>query len=137
MSNVKIDNPKGPELKELRSRFRTDNEGVHYSDYMFSGPQILGMVVDVMTDMSERRDNGDPSMLVNTTCNYRAPLFAEETVEVIMKLDSEGKRSRTHTFEMYKLTKYFREDGDRFEILDEPVLVCDGTATCVVKKERA
>ena len=132
----KIDNPKGADVTELRSKFRTDCETVHYSDYMFSGPQILAFAVDVMTELSERRDNGDGSLLAKTDANYHASLFAEETIEVIVWLEKEGSRSRTYGFEMYKLIEYHRIPDDKFKILDEPILVSDGTLVCVVKKPR-
>lgn len=130
-----IDNPKGAEVTELRLRFRTDCDTVHYADYMFSGPQVLGFAVDAMTQLSERRDDGDCSMLVHTTSNYRESLFAEETIEVIVFLEKEGTRSRTYGFRIYKLTTYDRKE-DKCYVLDQPVLVCDGTAICVVKKPR-
>lgn len=132
----KVENPKGADLQEFRMRWRTDNEGVHYSDYMFSGPQILGMAVDVMTEFSQRRDNGDASLLVKTDANYRASLFAEETVEVIVYVIKEGNKSRTYGYEMYKLTDYHRGENEWFDVLDEPVLVSDGTLVCVVHEAR-
>jgi len=130
-----IDNLKGADVTEMRLRIRTDCQSIHYSDYMFSGPQILAYAIDAVTDFSVRRDNGDGSLLVNTNTNYHASLFGEETIEVIVYLEKEGNRSRTYGYRIYKLIEYHREQ-DVFEVLEEPVLVCEGTAVCVVKKPR-
>jgi acyl-CoA thioesterase FadM len=74
-------------------------------------------------------------LLVNTNANYRAGLFGGDTIEVIIWLEKEGSRSRTYGYHIYKIIENHREQ-DVFEVLEKPVLVCDGTAVCVVKKPR-
>lgn len=130
-----IDNAKGPQLNEMRLRYKTNCENCHYSDYMLSGPQILAYAIDALTDLTVRRDNGDGSLLVNTNANYRAGLFGGDTIEVIIWVESEGSRSRTYGYRIYKIIENHREQ-DVFEVLENPQLVCDGTAVCVVKKPR-
>ena len=130
-----IENPKGPEVKEMRLRCKTNSKDCYYSGYMLSGPQILQFAIDALTDFTVRRDNGDGSMLVNTNANYRSSLFGGDTIEVIIWLEGEGKRSRTYGFNIYKLIEDHHAE-DIFVVLDEPKLVCDGTAVCVVKKPR-
>ena len=103
---------------------------------MYSGPQIVAFAVDALTDFTVRRDNGDGSLLVNLNCNFRASLFDGDTIEVILWLESEGNRSRTYGYRIYKvIANHSKEDW--FEVLNPPVLVCDGTGTCVVKKPRS
>jgi len=134
--NFIVENAKGPEVKEMRLRYKTNCKDCYYSDYMMSGPQTLQYAIDALTDFTVRRDNGDGSMLVNTNANYRAGLYGGDTIEVIIWLEGEGTRSRTYGFKIYKLIKNHRKQ-DVFEVLDEPELVCDGTLVCVVKKPRA
>ncbi|WP_130861964.1 hotdog fold domain-containing protein [Bacilliculturomica massiliensis] len=131
-----IDNAKGPELKEMRLRYKTNCENNHYSDYMLSGPQILQYAIDALTDFTVRRDDGDGSLLANVNANFRAGLFGGDTIEVIIWLESEGSRSRTYGYRIYKIIENHREQ-DVFEVLDEPQLILDGTGVAVVKKPRA
>ena len=132
---ITIDNAAGPDLKEMRLRYKTNCECNHYSDYMMSGPQIVAYAVDALTDFTVRRDNGDGSLLVNLNANFRCGLFGGDTIEVIIWLEEEVNRSRTYGYKIYKIVENHREQ-DVFEVLDPPVLVCDGTGTCVVKKPR-
>ena len=135
LRKFEIDNAKGADLKEMRLRYKTNCEGNHYSDYMMSGPQILAYAIDALTDFTVRRDNGDGSLLVNTNTNYRAGLFGGDTIEVIIYSEKDGSRSRTYGYQIYKIIENHREQ-DIFEVLDPPVLICDGTAVCVIKKPR-
>lgn len=130
-----IDNAKGAALTEMRLRYKTNCLANHYSDYMFSGPQILQYAIDALTDFTVRRDNGDGSLLANVDTNFRAELFGGDTIEVIIYLIKEGNRSRTYGYQIWKIVENHREQ-DVFEVLAEPVLICDGTAVCVVKKPR-
>ena len=130
-----IENGVGPDLKEIRLRYKCNNELNHYSEGMYSGPQIVAFAVDALTDFTVRRDNGDGSLLVNLNCNFRASLFAGDTIEVILWLEKDGTRSRTYGYRIYKVIANHSVE-DYFEVLDPPVLVCDGTGTCVVKKPR-
>jgi len=130
-----IENGYGPELKEIRLRYKCNNELNHYSEGMYSGPQIVAFAVDALTDFTVRRDNGDGSLLVNLNVNFRESLFAGDTIEVILWLESEGRRSRTYGYRIYKVIANHSVE-DWFEVLNPPVLVADGTGTCVVKKPR-
>jgi len=130
-----IENEKGPEVKEMRLRYKVNSKDCYYSDYMLSGPQILQFAIDALTDFTVRRDDGDGSMLANTNANYRASLHGGYTIEVIAWLEGEGNRSRTYGYNIYQLIKNHPKD-DFFEVLDEPKLVSDGTLVCVVKKPR-
>jgi len=130
-----IENAKGHEVSELRLRYKTNCECNHYSNYMYSGPQILQYAIDALTDLTVRRDNGDGSMLANVNANFRASLFGGDTIEVVIYVEKEGKRSRTYVYQIWKIIENHREQ-DVFEVLEEPVLVLDGTAVCVVKKPR-
>lgn len=112
-----IVNDYGPEVNEIRLRYKTNNEGTHYAEGMHSGPQIVAYAVDALTDFTVRRDNGDGSLLVNLNCNFRESLFAGDTIEVILWLESEGKRSRTYGYRIYKvIANHSKEDW--FEVLD-------------------
>lgn len=131
-----IENEKGPQVTEMRLRYKTNCENNHYSDYMLSGPQILQYAIDALTDFTVRRDDGDGSLLANVNCNFRAGLFGGDTIEVIIWLEKEGSRSRTYGYKIYKIIENHREQ-DVFEVLDEPQLILDGTGVAVVKKPRA
>jgi len=137
MENKKfvIENAKGPEVKEMRLRYKVNSKDCYYSNYMLSGPQILQFAIDALTDFTVRRHNGDGSMLANTNANYRDSLHGGDTIEVIIWLESEGTRSRTYGYNIYKLIKN-RPADDVFDVLDEPKLVSDGALVCVVKKPR-
>ena len=50
-----IVNDYGPEVKEIRLRYKTNNEGTHYAEGMYSGPQIVAFAVDALTDFTVRR----------------------------------------------------------------------------------
>ena len=130
-----IENENGSQVTELRLRYKTNCMLNHYSAYMFSGPQIIQYSIDAMTDLTVRRDNGDGSMLANVNVNLRAPLYGGDTIEVLVYLEKEGKRSRTYGTQIWKIIHNRRED-DVFDVLEEPILIMDGSLTCVVKKQR-
>lgn len=130
-----IDNPTGPELKEIRLRYKLNCESCHYSSYLLSGPQLLSYVADAVTDFTIRRDDGDGSMLVNINANFVNSIYGGDTIEVITYLEKEGTRSRIYGYAVYKIVHFIQEEK-KFKVLDEPTLISAGNCTVVVKKAR-
>ena len=130
-----IENSSGPEINEMRLRYKTDCSGSHYSEYMFSGPQILTFAMDALTDFSVRRDDGDGSLDANINVNFHSPLYGGDTIEQIMWVIKEGRRSRVYGFKVYKIVERIK-GTDSCKVLNPPVLVCNGESTTVIKKPR-
>jgi acyl-CoA thioesterase FadM len=127
----KIENAVGRDVKEMRLRFKLNCEDPHYSSYMLSAPQVLSYVADAVTDFSVRRENGDGSLLVNMNGNFHNSLYGNDTIEVIIWLEKEGKTSRVYGFKVYKIV-HFDQVTHYFKVLEKPLLISSGTTVSVI-----
>jgi len=119
-------------------RLRMSNADAHYAGNLVDGAKMLEIFGDVATELLIRND-GDEGLFVSyDNVEFTAPVYAGDYIEAKGKIVKVGNSSRKMEFEAYKVIA--PAEDEEFEsaaqVLDEPVLVCKASGTCVVPKER-
>lgn len=119
-------------------RLRMSNADAHYAGNLVDGAKMLELFGDVATELLIRTD-GDEGLFVSyDNVEFTAPVYAGNYIEAKGKIVKVGNSSRKMEFEAYKVIAP-AEDAkfkSAAQVLDEPVLVCKASGTCVVPKER-
>ena len=68
---------------------------------------------------------------------FMAPVFAGDYIEAVGKIISQGNTSRKMEFEARKVIVPRTDINDSAcDVLEEPIVVCRATGTCVVPKDK-
>jgi len=119
-------------LTEWKHIVRPGSDNCHYRRYLVSGTQQLSYVSDCVACFSIARE-GKTGSLVNISANFKSEVYAMDELEVTLHLESVGNRSRKYSFTIYKTITFSNPETNYPELLDEPVLVADGTCVLVIK----
>jgi 3-aminobutyryl-CoA ammonia-lyase len=120
-------------VNEVRHRRRVGAEECHYNGYLMSGAHILQFASDAAGELLIRRDGEGGLLAAVEQASFHEPVYAGETLEIIVRLVAVGNRSRRMTFEVYKhIRKRFDLSLGAAEVLDPPLLVAKGTTVGVV-----
>ena len=110
-------------VSELRVRMSAKD--AHYGGNLVDGAHMLHLFGDVATELLIRCD-GDEGLF----CAY-----AGDYIEAKGEITYIGNTSRKMTFTAYKvITARPDVSASAADVLDEPVLVCRASGTCVVPK---
>jgi 3-aminobutyryl-CoA ammonia-lyase len=122
------------EHHEALVRVRIGMEQAHYAGNLVDGAHILQLFGDVATELLIRHDGDEGLFRAYDDVEFLEPVRAGDYLEVRGEITRVGRTSRAMSFEAHKVIR-LAEDPDqpsRAEILDEPLLVCRATGTCVV-----
>ena len=119
-------------------RRRIGMEDAHYAGDLVDGAFILKLFGDVATELLIRHDGDEGLFRAYDDVEFLAPLMAGDYVEATGRITRVGNSSRQMTFEAHRVISL---DGDpeqpsRASVLDEPVLLCRASGTCVVPVDR-
>jgi 3-aminobutyryl-CoA ammonia-lyase len=122
-------------IREVRHYRRVGAEECHYNGYLMSGAHILQFASDAAGELLIRRDGEGGLLAAVEQASFHEPVYAGESLEIVVRLVGVGNRSRRMEFEVYKhLRKRFDVSLAAAEVLDPPVLVAKGTTVGVVGK---
>ena len=116
-------------------RLRLNPSDAHYGTNLVDGARILGLFGDVATELCIR-DSGDEGLFAGyESVQFLAPVTVGAFIEAEGRIVSYGNRSRKMVFEARQVI-VSRPDRSpsAADVLDEPVVVCRATGTCVVPK---
>ena len=114
-------------------RMRLSNHHAHYGGGLVDGAFNLQLFGDVATELLIRNDGDEGLFRSYSNVDFLAPLYAGDYVEAIGWITKTGRTSRTMEFECYKVIQAKPEINDSAaEVLEEKILVCKATGTCVV-----
>ncbi|MBI4011665.1 MAG: 3-aminobutyryl-CoA ammonia lyase [Candidatus Rokubacteria bacterium] len=120
---------------EVRHYRRVGAEECHYNGYLMSGAHILQFVSDAGGELLIRHDGEGGLLAAVEQASFHEPVYAGETLEILVRLVKVGHRSRRMDFEVYKhIRKRFDVNLGAAEVLDPPLLVAKGTTVGVVGK---
>ena len=119
-------------LTEWKHIVRPGSDDCHYRRYLVSGAQLLGYVADCTACLSVARE-GKSGSLVNMNANFKEGVYAMDELEVTVRLESVGNRSRKFSFTIYKTMEFSHGETGTPQLLDTPVLAVDGTCVLVRK----
>jgi 3-aminobutyryl-CoA ammonia-lyase len=124
-------------VMEARLKVRMSMHDAHYGGNLVDGARVLNLFGDVATELLIRYDGDEGLFRAYSSIEFLAPVYAGDFVEVVGRLVKVGNTSRTMEFEAWKVISSSPELGETAaRVLDEPVLVCKATGTCVTPKDK-
>ena len=114
-------------------RLRMSAHDAHYGGELVDGARMLGLFGDVATELLIIND-GDEAY---DSVEFLAPVHAGDFIEATGEIVSVGNTSRKMVFEARKVITPRTDINDSAcDVLEEPVVVCRASGTCVVLKDR-
>lgn len=124
-------------MTKVTLRLRMSNHDAHYGGNLVDGARMLGLFGDVATELLIRRDGDEGLFVAYDDVQFKAPVYAGDYIEAEGEIVSEGKSSRKMRFAAYKVIQARPDISDSAcDVLDEPILVCQASGTCVVPKDK-
>lgn len=125
------------EQLEALIRLRMSMHDAHYGGNLVDGAKMLHLFGDVATELLIRRDGDEGLFKAYDNVEFMAPVYAGDYIEAVGRIVSEGNTSRKMVFEARKVI-IPRPDLNESaaDVLEEPIVVCRASGTCVVPKEK-
>jgi len=118
-------------------RLRMGANDAHYGGGLVDGARVLALFGDVATELLIRHDGDEGLFRAYDSVEFLAPVHAGDFIEVEGELVQVGKTSRKIRFEARKVARPLPSISDTAaEVLDEAIVVCRASGTCVVPLEK-
>jgi len=118
-------------------RMRMSMHDAHYGGNLVDGAKMLNLFGDVATELLIRQDGDEGLFAAYDDVQFLAPVYAGEFIEAVGEITKVGNSSRKMTFEARKVIVPRPDISDSAcDVLDEPIVVCKATGTCVVPKDK-
>lgn len=123
--------------EEVVIRVRMGMEEAHYAGNLVDGAHVLKLFGDVATELLIRHDGDEGLFRAYDNVEFLAPVVAGDYIEAVGHITSEGRTSRKMEFEARKVIRLIpgAKVPSQAEVLDEPIVVCRASGTCVVPAE--
>ncbi len=118
-------------------RLRMSAHDAHYGGNLVDGARMLGLFGDVATELLILQDGDEGLFKAYDNVEFLAPVYAGDFIEAEGEITEVGNTSRKMKFEARKVIVPRPDINDSAcDVLEEPVVVCRATGTCVVLKDR-
>ena len=118
-------------------RLRMSAHDAHYGGELVDGARMLGLFGDVATELLIINDGDEGLFKAYDSVEFLAPVHAGDFIEATGEIVSVGNTSRKMIFEARKVITPRTDINDSAcDVLEEPVVVCRASGTCVVLKDR-
>jgi 3-aminobutyryl-CoA ammonia-lyase len=116
-------------------RMRMSSHDAHYGGNLVDGAKILELFGDVATELLIQHDGDEGLFKAYDNIEFIAPVYAGDYIEATGEIVSVGNTSRKMEFVAKKVIVP-RPDvsSSAADILEEPVIVCKASGTCVTPK---
>jgi len=112
-------------------------QDAHYGGNLVDGARMLGLFGDVATELLIRNDGDEGLFVAYDNVEFLAPVFAGDYIEAEGEIVSTGSSSRKMVFEARKIIVPRNDINESAcDVLEEPILVCRASGTCVVPKDK-
>jgi 3-aminobutyryl-CoA ammonia-lyase len=117
-------------------RVRMSQADAHYGGNLVDGSRMLQLFGDVATELLIRHDGDEGLFRAYDMVEFLAPVHAGDYIEAEGEITAVGNTSRKMRFEARKVVAP-RPDVSlsAADALEQPVIVCRATGTCVTPKE--
>jgi 3-aminobutyryl-CoA ammonia-lyase len=123
--------------KKVVIRMRMSMHDAHYGGNLVDGAKMLNLFGDVATELLIRQDGDEGLFAAYDDVQFLAPVYAGEFIEAVGEITKVGNSSRKMSFEARKVIVPRPDISDSAcDVLDEPIVVCKATGTCVVPKDK-
>ncbi len=121
-------------MKKAMIRLRMSEADAHYAGSLVDGAKVLQLFGDVATELLIVLDGDEGLFRAYESIEFLAPVYAGDYLEVSGEIVEVGKSSRKMAFEAYKVitNASVPEQPSACVVLEQPVLVCRASGTCVV-----
>ena len=117
-------------------RVRMSAKDAHYGGNLVDGAHMLHLFGDVATELLIQRDGDEGLFKAYDMVEFIAPVYAGDFIEATGEIVSEGNTSRKMVFEARKVIAPRPDISDSAaDLLEEPVVVCRASGTCVTPKK--
>ena len=118
-------------------RVRMGAEDAHYGGNLVDGAHMLHLFGDVATELLIMNDGDEGLFKAYEQVEFMAPVYAGDYIEAVGEITHIGNTSRKMSFEARKVIVPRPDINDSAcDVLEEPIVVCRATGTCVVLKDR-
>ena len=118
-------------------RLRMSAHDAHYGGNLVDGARMLGLFGDVATELLIKMDGDEGLFKAYDMVEFMAPVFAGDYIEPYGEIVSAGNTSRKMFFEARKVIVPRQDINDSAcDVLEEPIVVCRASGTCVVPKDK-
>lgn len=119
--------------KKALIRMRMSCHDAHYGGNLVDGAKMLNLFGDVATELLIINDGDEGLFKAYDNVEFMAPVYAGDYIEATGEIVSCGNSSRKMVFEARKVIVPRPDISDSAaDVLDEPVVVCRASGTCVV-----
>lgn len=126
-------------MLRVMHRLRMGSHDAHYAGELVDGARCLALFGDVATELCIRHDGDEGLFRAYDSVEFLAPVRAGDVLEVFGELVNVGRTSRKLRFWANKVIELSRDPGlavSAARVLDQPLLVCRASGTCVVPEEQ-
>lgn len=123
-------------MYESKLRLRISSGDAHYGGGLVDGAHMLTLFGDVATELLIYTDGDEGLFVAYDNIEFLAPVFAGDYIEATGVITNYGNTSRKMRFEAKKVISPLTGSNSAAEILDEPILVCRASGTCMVPKDK-
>lgn len=117
-------------------RLRMSQADAHYGGNLVDGARMLQLFGDVATELLIIQDGDEGLFCAYDSVEFLAPVFSGDYIEAVGEITHVGNTSRKMTFEARKVIAPRPDICDSAaNVLEEPIVVCRATGTCVVPKK--
>jgi len=118
-------------------RVRMSLHDAHYGGNLVDGAKILELFGDVATELLIKNDGDEGLFRAYDSIEFLAPVYAGDYIEAEGKITELGNTSRKMIFEARKVITLKPDVNDSAaDFLNEPIVVCKASGTCVVPREK-
>jgi 3-aminobutyryl-CoA ammonia-lyase len=118
-------------------RLRMGTHDAHYGGNLVDGAKMLQLFGDVATELLILNDGDEGLFKAYDAVEFLAPVYAGDFIEAVGEIVTVGNSSRKMIFEARKVIVPRPDINDSAcDKLDEPIVVCKASGTCVVPKDK-
>lgn len=118
-------------------RLRMSAHDAHYGGNLVDGARMLALFGDVATELLIRQDGDEGLFKAYDMVEFLAPVYAGDYIEAVGEITQMGNTSRKMQFEARKVIVPRTDlNESACDLLDEPIVVCRASGTCVVPKDK-
>ncbi|MDK9711754.1 hotdog domain-containing protein [Acidaminobacter sp.] len=124
-------------MSKAMIRIRMSMHDAHYGGNLVDGAKMLNLFGDVATELLIRQDGDEGLFAGYESVEFLAPVYAGDYIEAVGEIVKVGNSSRKMVFEARKVIIPRPDINDSAcDVLEEPIVVCRATGTCVVPKDK-
>ena len=118
-------------------RMRMGSHDAHYGGNLVDGAKMLQLFGDVATELLIQNDGDEGLFKAYDSVEFLAPVYAGDYIEAVGEIVNIGNSSRKMVFEARKVIIPRTDINDSAaEVLENPIVVCKASGTCVVPKDK-